>query len=102
MTVSLRYADLVSVLPTRIRVLAWPSKKSSINAATMNRKENGVLGSHQNPARLSYAEDALRTMSLPEGAYCFQIINIFYNLGLILLIRTRGLLALISFHGKPH
>jgi centromere protein O len=71
-TVSLRYADLVSVLPTRIRVLAWPSKKSSINAVTLNRKENGVLGSHQIPARLSYAEDALRTMSLPEGVYCYH------------------------------
>lgn len=66
-TVSLRYADLVSVLPTRISVFAWPSKKSSTNAATMTRKENSVLGSHQKPARLSYAEDALRTMSLPEG-----------------------------------
>ncbi|XP_018836220.1 uncharacterized protein LOC109002785 isoform X1 [Juglans regia] len=66
-TVSLRYADLVSVLPSRIRVLAWPSKKNSINAATLNRKESGVLGSHQIPARLSYAEDALRTMSLPEA-----------------------------------
>ncbi|KAK4558756.1 hypothetical protein RGQ29_008148 [Quercus rubra] len=74
-TVSLRYADLVSVLPTRIRVLAWPSKKSSINAATMNRKENGVLGSHQNPARLSYAEDALRTMSLPE-AFAEIVLNL--------------------------
>nr|XP_023887985.1 uncharacterized protein LOC112000107 [Quercus suber]POE66768.1 hypothetical protein CFP56_63911 [Quercus suber] len=74
-TVSLRYADLVSVLPTRIKALAWPSKKSSINAATINRKENGVQGSHQNPARLSYAEDALRTMSLPE-AYAEIVLNL--------------------------
>lgn len=66
-TVSLRYADLLSVLPTRIRVLAWPSKKSSTIGATLNRKENGIVGSHQIPARLSYAEDALQTMSLPEG-----------------------------------
>lgn len=74
-TVSLRYADLVSVLPTRIGVFAWPSKKSSTNAATMTRKENGVLGSHQKPARLSYAEDALRTMSLPE-AYAEIVLNL--------------------------
>ncbi|KAG6643913.1 hypothetical protein CIPAW_08G019500 [Carya illinoinensis] len=65
-TASLRYADLVSVVPTRIRVLAWPSKKNIINAATLNRTESGVLGSLRIPARLSYAEDALRTMSLPE------------------------------------
>ncbi|KAI3929269.1 hypothetical protein MKX01_006505, partial [Papaver californicum] len=63
LTVSLRYADLVSVLPTRIRVLAWPinSKKSLSTApATNNKKPQAV------PARLSYAEDALRTMTLPE------------------------------------
>ncbi|KAF8392873.1 hypothetical protein HHK36_021112 [Tetracentron sinense] len=45
-TVSLRYADLVSVLPTRIRVLAWPvhpSKKSSMTTP-INRKGNGMLG----------------------------------------------------------
>lgn len=57
-TVCLRYADLVLVLPTRVKVLAWPTsqfKKDSISAPS--------------PARLSYAEDALRNMSLPEGIY---------------------------------
>ncbi|XP_042990771.1 uncharacterized protein LOC122317808 isoform X4 [Carya illinoinensis] len=73
-TASLRYADLVSVVPTRIRVLAWPSKKNIINAATLNRTESGVLGSLRIPARLSYAEDALRTMSLPE-AYAEIVLN---------------------------
>ncbi|RZC56619.1 hypothetical protein C5167_015473 [Papaver somniferum] len=66
LTVSLRYADLVSVLPTRIRVLAWPiNLKKSLSAApaTNNKKPQAV------PARLSYAEDALRTMTLPEGNY---------------------------------
>ncbi|CAK9136836.1 unnamed protein product [Ilex paraguariensis] len=69
-TVSLRYADLMSILPTQVSVLAWhlhQSNKSSASATTMNRKGNGALGSHPIPARLSYAEDALRTMSLPEG-----------------------------------
>lgn len=71
-TVSLRYADLLSVLPTRIRVLAWPmqpSKKIITSTGTIGRKGNSV------PARLSYAEDALRTMSLPE-AYAEIVLNL--------------------------
>ncbi|OMO86126.1 Plant peroxidase [Corchorus capsularis] len=69
-TISLRYADLVSVLPTRVKVLAWPMhqlKKNHTSSAILNRNENGTMNSHPIPARLSYAEDALRTMSLPEG-----------------------------------
>ncbi|KAK9207726.1 hypothetical protein WN944_000072 [Citrus x changshan-huyou] len=63
-TVCLRYADLVLVLPTRVKVLAWPTsqfKKDSISAPS--------------PARLSYAEDALRNMSLPE-AYAEIVLNL--------------------------
>ncbi|KAK5830315.1 hypothetical protein PVK06_014109 [Gossypium arboreum] len=70
-TVSLRYPDLVSVLPTRVKVLAWPMhqyKKSHTNSA-------GAMGSQPVPARLSYAEDALRTMSLPE-AYAEIVLNL--------------------------
>ncbi|KAH7837729.1 hypothetical protein Vadar_017329 [Vaccinium darrowii] len=77
-TVSLRYAELISVLPTRISVLAWPmhqSKKLSTSTATINRKGNGASGSQSIPARLSYAEDALRTMSLPE-AYAEIVLNL--------------------------
>ncbi|KAA8525911.1 hypothetical protein F0562_007989 [Nyssa sinensis] len=77
-TISLRYADLISVLPTRISVLAWPvylSKKSLTSTAIMSRKGNGALGTHPIPARLSYAEDALRTMSLPE-AYAEIVLNL--------------------------
>ncbi|XP_052187342.1 uncharacterized protein LOC127798078 isoform X2 [Diospyros lotus] len=76
--VSLRYADLVSVLPTRVSVLAWPmhqSKKSLTGPATLSRKDSGVSGSQSDPARLSYAEDALRTMSLPE-AYAEIVLNL--------------------------
>lgn len=76
-TVSLRYADLLSVLPTRIRVLAWPmqpSKKIITSTGTIGRKGNSV------PARLSYAEDALRTMSLPEGFTSFQIKKVIFLL----------------------
>lgn len=60
-TVSVRYADLLSVLPTRIRVLAWPIQHSKNNSTDTPSKNV--------PARLSYAEDALRTMSLPEGIF---------------------------------
>ncbi|GFZ18156.1 hypothetical protein Acr_26g0014250 [Actinidia rufa] len=69
-TVSLRYAELISVLPTRVSVLAWPlhqSKKSVTSPAVTNKKGNEASGSQPIPSRLSYAEDALRTMSLPEG-----------------------------------
>ncbi|GAV77888.1 CENP-O domain-containing protein [Cephalotus follicularis] len=69
-TVSLRYADLISVLPSRVRVLAFPtppSKKNSASSPLINRREN--------PARLSCAEDALRTMSLPE-AFAEIVLNL--------------------------
>ncbi|KAH7524270.1 hypothetical protein FEM48_Zijuj06G0101600 [Ziziphus jujuba var. spinosa] len=72
-TVTLRYADLISVLPTRIRVLAWPVHQSK--KFTMNRKENGNASGQPIPARLTYAEDALRTMSLPE-AYAEIVLNL--------------------------
>ncbi|KAI4316222.1 hypothetical protein L6164_024221 [Bauhinia variegata] len=85
-TVSLRYADLVSVLPTRIRVLAWPmqqSKKSTL-VTTSNRKEDG---SSPAPIRLTYAEDALRTMSLPE-AYAEIVLNLPHALQQVLQPRV--------------
>lgn len=73
-TVSLRYTDLISVLPTRISVLAWPMSK--INSTPIfNMMEDGISGSHPAPVRLSYAEDALRTMSLPE-AYAEIVLNL--------------------------
>lgn len=64
----LRYADLVSTLPTGVSVLAWPvqrSKKSS-NFIASTRRGNGS-GNYPVPERLTYAEDALQSMSLPEG-----------------------------------
>lgn len=77
-TVSLRYADLVSILPTRISVVAWPmpqSKKSPSRTAIVTRKGTGALGTQPVPVRLSYAEEALRTMSLPE-AYAEIVLNL--------------------------
>ncbi|GAB4836908.1 hypothetical protein Ancab_001819 [Ancistrocladus abbreviatus] len=76
-TVSLRYADLVSVLPTRVRVLAWPlnSSQKGLTGSPTNMKGTVAFPSHLIPARLSYAEDALRNMSLPE-AYAEIVLNL--------------------------
>lgn len=77
-TVSLRYADLISILPSGVNVMTWPihqSSKASAVAMPMNRKGTGSLGSKTIPARLSYAEEALRTMSLPE-AYADIVLNL--------------------------
>ncbi|XXG64452.1 hypothetical protein AAC387_Pa05g2406 [Persea americana] len=74
-TISLRYVDLVSVLPTRIRVLAWPlhsSKRMATPSTTANRRPNAAQAV---PSRLSYAEDALRTLSLPQ-AYAEIVLNL--------------------------
>nr|GMD30106.1 centromere protein O [Ipomoea batatas] len=76
-TVCLRYADLVSTLPTGVSVVAWPaqhSKKSS-NFIASTRK-----GNYPVPERLTYAEEALRTMSLPE-AYAEIVLNLQQALG---------------------
>lgn len=75
-TVSLRYPNLLSILPTGVSVLAWPvnaSKKSS--SAEKMRKGNGVSENQEVPVRLTYAEDALRAMSLPE-AYAEIVLNL--------------------------
>lgn len=71
-TVSLRYADLISILPSGVSVMTWPIHQSSNVSAVampMNCKGNGSQGNKTIPARLSYAEEALRTKSLPEGSF---------------------------------
>lgn len=73
-TVSLRYADLLSILPTGISVVAWPMNQSK-KSPTEGRKANVSFGSNTSPMRLSYAEDALRTLSLPE-AYAEIVLNL--------------------------
>ncbi|KAI4384569.1 hypothetical protein MLD38_002700 [Melastoma candidum] len=63
-TVTLRYMDLTSVLPNRIRVMAWPKKRGIL----VDQNGNGFPENHHAlPSRLSYAEEALRSMSLAEG-----------------------------------
>ncbi|KZV16630.1 Centromere protein O [Dorcoceras hygrometricum] len=75
-TVSLRYTDLVSTLPSAVSVLAWPQHKtSSTGVAPIDRKENGSEGTQSIPARLPYAENALRSMSLPEGCTRFVTLD---------------------------
>lgn len=62
-TVSLGYTDLVSTLPSEISVLAWPLPQPK-------RLRTGIapITRHQLvPARLFNAEDALRTLSLPQA-----------------------------------
>lgn len=67
--INLRYANLVSVLPTKVSVLAWPMQ------VTKTRSSYGILPSNSIPIRLAYAEDALQTMSLPE-AYAEIVLNL--------------------------
>ncbi|KAK4755966.1 hypothetical protein SAY87_009723 [Trapa incisa] len=77
-TVTLRYADLLSVLPTRARVLVWPpsnSRKSSPGPASAHGRTSGVFVNQHFPIRLSYAEQAFQTMSLPE-AYAEVVLNL--------------------------
>lgn len=58
--VSLRCTDLISVLSSRVRVLVWP---------TSQIKKVGI--SYPSPASLSYVEDAIGPLSLPEGELPF-------------------------------
>ncbi|KAL5564478.1 hypothetical protein UlMin_027642 [Ulmus minor] len=51
------------------------SKKNSLNALAMNMKDNGIANRQPVLARLSYAKDALRTMSLLE-AYTEIVLNL--------------------------
>ncbi|VFQ61729.1 unnamed protein product [Cuscuta campestris] len=73
-TVCLRYADLGSTLPSGVSVLAWPNKSST---------RKGKIFSAA-PERLAYAEEALRTMSLPEEI----VLNLEAALGDVFLARS--------------
>lgn len=66
--------------------MAWPlnSSKKGISPVLMSRKGSGALPNHLIPMRLSYAEDALRIFSLPEGNYLdFDLSEVHRNLGLL-------------------
>ncbi|CAI9094518.1 OLC1v1030271C1 [Oldenlandia corymbosa var. corymbosa] len=73
-TVSLRYADLVSILPTAVSVLAWPKQSDSLTTTmVMSRRSTSKFI----PERMSYAEDALEIMSLPEDEPDISWVNYF-------------------------
>ena len=63
-TVSIRYSDLILTWPSQVRVLAWPLRSFK---RTDRRSSSGATAQPV-PFRLSYAEDALKTLSLPEGS----------------------------------
>ncbi|KAL2322250.1 hypothetical protein Fmac_026629 [Flemingia macrophylla] len=62
--------NALAVLPTRISVLAWAMFNKN-TTATLSWKDDGLSRNHSSPSRLTYAEDALRSISLPEG--CVQL-----------------------------
>ncbi|KAL6639829.1 hypothetical protein ACP70R_022651 [Stipagrostis hirtigluma subsp. patula] len=64
-TVSIRYSDLLMTLPSQARVLAWPLRSSKRISVTDYR--SGASDAQPAPFRLSYAEDALKTLCLPEA-----------------------------------
>ncbi|CAI9102952.1 OLC1v1001354C1 [Oldenlandia corymbosa var. corymbosa] len=73
-TLSLRYDDLVSILPTAICVLTWLKQSDSLTTTMVmcRRSTNKFI-----PERISYAEDALEIMSLPEDEPDVSWVNYF-------------------------
>ncbi|KAK6116328.1 hypothetical protein DH2020_049955 [Rehmannia glutinosa] len=67
-TVSLRYGNLVSTLPSGVSVLAWPmqqSKKLRTGVAPINKKE--ILGNQLIPSRLFPPAFADIVLSMPQA-----------------------------------
>ena len=73
-TVSIRYSDLLLTLPSQARVLAWPLR-SSKRLSAAERRASSAAAAQLVPSRLPYAEDALKTLSLPE-AYAELLLNL--------------------------
>uniref|UniRef100_A0A0D9W362 Centromere protein O n=1 Tax=Leersia perrieri TaxID=77586 RepID=A0A0D9W362_9ORYZ len=65
-TVSIRYSDLLLTLPSQARVLAWPLGSFQRTSVT-GRRARSAAAAQLVPFRLPYAEDALKTLSLPEA-----------------------------------
>ncbi|CAL5017994.1 unnamed protein product [Urochloa decumbens] len=62
-TVSIRYSDLLQTLPSQARVLAWPLRSSR----RISTRSSSASAAQSVPFRLSYAEEALKTLCLPEA-----------------------------------
>jgi hypothetical protein len=79
-TVSMRYSDLTLTLPSQARVLAWPLRSSK----RISTRSSSASATQPTPFRLSYAEEALKTLCLPEGPYtAIQYTQLFAQLVLI-------------------
>ncbi|KAK3142879.1 hypothetical protein QOZ80_4BG0353110 [Eleusine coracana subsp. coracana] len=62
-TVSIRYSDLLLTLPSKARVLAWPLRVTR----RPSTRASSASAAQPVPFRLTYAEDALKTLCLPEA-----------------------------------
>ncbi|XP_034600945.1 uncharacterized protein [Setaria viridis] len=62
-TVSIRYSDLILTLPSQARVLAWPLRSSK----RISTRSSSTSAAQLVPFRLPYAEEALKTLCLPEA-----------------------------------
>jgi len=62
-TVSIRYSDLLLTLPSQARVLAWPLRSSK----RISTRSSSASAAQPVPFRLPYAEEALKTLCLPEA-----------------------------------
>nr|TKW03482.1 hypothetical protein SEVIR_7G027210v2 [Setaria viridis] len=78
-TVSIRYSDLLLTLPSQARVLAWPLRSSK----RISTRSSSASASQPVPFRLSYAEEALKTLCLPE-AYADIVLDLPHALKRIL------------------
>ncbi|XP_066387134.1 uncharacterized protein [Miscanthus floridulus] len=62
-TISIRYSDLLQTLPSQARVLAWPLR----SAKRISTRSSSAQATQPVPFHLSYAEEALKTLCLPEA-----------------------------------
>ncbi|XP_021306413.1 uncharacterized protein LOC110431602 isoform X1 [Sorghum bicolor] len=62
-TISIRYSDLLQTLPSQARVLAWPLR----SAKRISTRSSSASAAQPVPFHLSYAEEALKTLCLPEA-----------------------------------
>ncbi|XP_008664968.1 uncharacterized protein [Zea mays] len=81
-TISIRYSDLLQTLPSQARVLAWPLR----SAKKISTRSSSASAAQPVPFHLSYAEEALKTLCLPE-AYADIVLELPHALKRILSSR---------------
>ncbi|XP_066385373.1 uncharacterized protein [Miscanthus floridulus] len=62
-TISIRYSDILQTLPSQARVLAWALH----SAKRISTRSSSASAAQPVPFHLSYAEEALKTLCLPEA-----------------------------------